>query len=118
MDFYVKLLGCLLPIPDEAELHFLFQAANCHFPSRVEAAQRTRSSCDLGRKASVNEVYTLKPPICITSIPMKMNWPFCFYLSTSFEAISCKQKTGNFVGQVETNLFRSSRYRCQSILIS
>ena len=31
MDFYVKLLGCLLPIPDEAELHFLFRAANCHF---------------------------------------------------------------------------------------
>ena len=30
-------------------------------------------------KASVHEVSTFKPPLCITSIPMKMNWPFCFY---------------------------------------
>ena len=25
---------------------------------------------------------------------MKMNWPFCFHLGTSFEGISCQRKTG------------------------
>ena len=29
----------------------------------------------------------MKSPLCIISIHMKMNWPFCFYLSTSFEGI-------------------------------
>ena len=35
-------------------------------------------------RSSVNAVSTLQPPLCITFIPMKMNLPFCFYLSTSF----------------------------------
>ena len=49
-------------------------------------------------KSSVNEVSTLKSPLCSTSIPMKMNWPFCFYLNTSFEGIFCQGKTANLVG--------------------
>ena len=39
----------------------------------------------------------LKPPLCITSIPMKINKPFCFYLSTSFKGISCQRKAASLV---------------------
>ena len=49
-------------------------------------------------KSSVNEVSTFKSPLRITFIYMKMNWPFCFYLGTSFESIFCQGKTANLVG--------------------
>ena len=29
--------------------------------------------------SSVHEVSTFKPPLCMTSIPIKITWPFCFY---------------------------------------
>ena len=35
-------------------------------------------------KSLFNAVSTLQTPLCITFIPVKMNLPFCFYLSTSF----------------------------------
>ena len=50
--FLPEAIGLLVDNSDEAELYFLFRAANCHCPieAGVEAAQGTRSSCDLGRK--------------------------------------------------------------------
>ena len=36
-----------------------------------------------------NVVSALQLPLCITFVPMKMNFPFCFYLSTSFAEAVC-----------------------------
>ena len=86
---------------DEAEPYFLFRATNCHFSTWVLELKLHKGQgvhVIWAEKSSVNEVCTLKSPLCSTSITMKMNWPFCFYLNTILRVFFCQGKTANLVG--------------------
>ena len=99
-------LGLFVDDSDKAELYFLFRATNCHF--RVELMLHKGQALHMiwTEKSSVNEVSTLTSPLSITSIPMKMSWPFCFYLSIRIlRVFLVNERQATLLWQVETNLF-------------
>ena len=77
--FYVKLLGCLLTILTRLKYTSCFGQQIATFRVELKLHKGQGLYVIWAEKYSGNKVSVLKPPLCITSIPKKMNWPFCFY---------------------------------------
>ena len=98
-NFYLMLLCTLLTILTRLNYASCFWQQIAIFQVELKPHKGQFLHGIWAEKFSANDVSTLKPPLCIISIPMKITWQFCFYLGTSFKDISCDRKDRQSQGE-------------------